>query len=73
MRGHTTGRIVTTLRANVREGNSGGPAVDGNGAVETTIYASRAGASGGFGVPTSAVRAALDNAHAPVSTGDCLA
>jgi S1-C subfamily serine protease len=73
MRGHTTGRIVTTLRANVREGNSGGPAVDGNGAVETTVYASRSGTSGGFGVPTSAVRAALDNAHGPVSTGDCLA
>ena len=73
MRGHTTGRTVTTLRANVREGNSGGPAVDAGGAVETTVYASRVGTSGGFGVPTSAVRTALDNAHGRVSTGGCIA
>ena len=72
-RGHPTGRTVTTLRGRVREGNSGGPAVDANGAVETTVYASRVGASGGFGVPASAVRAALDAARAPVSTGGCVA
>jgi hypothetical protein len=64
---------VTTLRGNVREGNSGGPAVDAAGAVETTVYASRVGTSGGFGVPTSAVRAALSHAGAAVSTGGCIA
>jgi uncharacterized membrane protein required for colicin V production len=73
MRGRTTGRTVTTLRGDVREGDSGGPAVDANGAVETTAYASRVGTAGGFGVPSSAVRKALDNAHGPVSTGDCIA
>jgi S1-C subfamily serine protease len=73
MRGRTTGRTVTTLRGDVREGNSGGPAVDASGAVETTVYASRVGAKAGFGVPSSAVRKALDNAHGRVSTGDCIA
>jgi uncharacterized membrane protein required for colicin V production len=72
-RGHTTGRTVTTLRGDVREGNSGGPAVDATGAVETTVYASRVGTNGGFGVPTSAVRKALDGAVRPVSTGACIA
>jgi S1-C subfamily serine protease len=72
MRGHPTGRTVTTLRADVREGNSGGPAVDAAGAVQTTVYAARIGTTGGFGVPSSAVRKALDNARGPVSTGDCV-
>lgn len=66
------GRVVTTLRGTVRHGDSGGPAVDAAGAVETTVYAARVGGSGGFGVPTSAVRRALDSAGAPVSTGACV-
>lgn len=66
-------RTVTTLRGTVRHGDSGGPAVDANGAVETTVFASRVGASGGFGVPTSAVRKALADAKGPVSTGPCAA
>ena len=72
-RGRPTGRTVTTLRGNVREGDSGGPAVDAQGAVQTVVYASRVGTSGGFGSPASAVRKALDNARAPVSTGGCTA
>jgi S1-C subfamily serine protease len=72
-RGRTTGRTVTTLRGDVREGDSGGPAVDADGAVETTVYASRVATSGGFGVPTSAVRTALGSASARVSTGGCIA
>jgi hypothetical protein len=71
-RGHATGRTLTTLRGQVREGNSGGPAVDEGGAVQTTVYASRVGASGGFGVPSSAVRRALASARGAVSTGDCI-
>jgi uncharacterized membrane protein required for colicin V production len=67
------GRTVTTLRGTVRHGDSGGPAVDANGAVETTVFASRVGSSGGFGVPTSAVRKALADAKGPVSTGPCAA
>ena len=65
------GRTVTTLRGAVRHGDSGGPAVDVSGAVETTTFAARVGGGGGFGVPTSAVRKALANAKGPVSTGPC--
>jgi S1-C subfamily serine protease len=64
-------RTVTTLRGTVRHGDSGGPAVDANGAVETTVFAQRVGANGGFGVPTSAVSRALADAKGPVSTGPC--
>jgi S1-C subfamily serine protease len=64
-------RAVTTLRGMLRHGNSGGPAVDGNGGVETTVFASRVGGSGGFGVPSSVVRTDLANAKGPVSTGPC--
>jgi hypothetical protein len=61
---------VTTLRGTLRHGDSGGPVVDGNGAVETVVFASRVG-GGGFGVATAPVRRDLANAKGPVSTGDC--
>jgi S1-C subfamily serine protease len=64
-------RTVTTLRANVKHGNSGGPAVNENGQVETTIFAARIGSRGGYGVPTRIVRQALSRAGSPVSTGGC--
>ena len=64
-------RDVTTLRGTLRHGNSGGPAVDGNGAVETTVFAARVGGGGGFGVASSAVRSDLASAKGPVSTGPC--
>ena len=65
-------RTVTTLRGRVRHGNSGGPAVNANGQVTTTVFAARIGASGGYGVPTSIVRDALRSAKRPVSTGPCV-
>lgn len=64
-------RAITTLRGRVRHGNSGGPAVDSTGAVQTTVFAARVGGPGGFGVPADPVRRALDSARSPVSTGDC--
>ena len=64
-------RTVTTLRANVRHGNSGGPAVNQDGEVETTIFAARVGSRGGYGVPTQIVRQALSRAGGTVSTGRC--
>jgi S1-C subfamily serine protease len=64
-------RRITTFRGRVRKGNSGGPAVNARGEVETTVFASRRGSDGGFGVPSSLVRAALAAADRPVSTGDC--
>jgi S1-C subfamily serine protease len=66
-----TRRVVTSLSGNVRHGNSGGPAVDVSGAVQSTVFAARASGSGGYGVPASVVRHDLASATAPVSTGPC--
>jgi S1-C subfamily serine protease len=66
-------RQITTLRGEVRRGNSGGPAVDIRGRVQTTIFASRVGAEDqGYGVPTELVRAKLAGAGPAVSTGRCV-
>jgi S1-C subfamily serine protease len=64
-------RLVTSLSGDIRHGNSGGPAVDASGAVESTIFAARASGSGGYGVPASLVRRALSSAAGPVGTGPC--
>ena len=64
-------RAITALRGDVRHGDSGAPAVDADGAVETTVFAARRGSRAGYGVPSTAVRRALDQAGAPVSTGSC--
>jgi S1-C subfamily serine protease len=68
-------RLMTSLRGNVRSGNSGGPMVDGSGRVVTTIFAATTrGARGGYGVPNRLVRAALRRigpGGGTVSTGPC--
>jgi S1-C subfamily serine protease len=65
-------RTITAVAGRVRHGNSGGPAVDGSGAVEATIFAARIGAPSGYGVPRSIVERALASVGAaPVSTGAC--
>ena len=64
-------RRVTSFRGSVRRGNSGGPAVNARGEVETTVFASRTGSGGGYGVPSDIVREALQRARGPVSTGAC--
>ena len=64
-------RTVTAFRGVVRHGDSGGPVVNADGAVETTVFAAREGSDAGYGVPTAAVRKALAAARGPVSTGDC--
>jgi S1-C subfamily serine protease len=64
-------REVTAVSGLVRHGNSGGPAVNAQGAVELTVFAARIGAPGGYGIPTSVVERDLARAHAPVSTGSC--
>ena len=60
-------RRITALRGLVRSGNSGGPAVDGQGRVVTTIFAAarESGSGSGFGVPDSIVRRALAGAREP--------
>jgi S1-C subfamily serine protease len=72
--GDLVGRRITTFRATVRPGNSGGPVVDADGAVATTVFAARTGDGprSGFGVPNQTVRAVLARAGAPVQTGACL-
>ena len=62
---------MTSLSGDVRHGDSGGPAVDASGAVETTVFAARVNGSGGYGVPASVVRRELAAARGPVSTGPC--
>jgi S1-C subfamily serine protease len=65
-------RTMTALRGLVRSGNSGGPMVDGEGRVVTTVFAATTrGPRGGYGVPNRVVRRALANSGGPVSTGPC--
>jgi S1-C subfamily serine protease len=66
-------RRITTLRGLVRSGNSGGPVVDTDGRVLTTIFASTAGGvqRAGYGVPDSVVQKALGSVKDTVSTGPC--
>jgi S1-C subfamily serine protease len=67
-----TRRVVTSLAGRVEHGNSGGPAVDASGAVQSTVFAARAAGDGGYGVPASIVRRDLARAGGPVSTGSCV-
>jgi len=66
-------RELTSLRGRVQHGNSGSPAIDRAGNVETTVFASLVGARGGLGVPTDIVERNLESAvhGATVSTGGC--
>jgi S1-C subfamily serine protease len=65
-------RSMTALRGLVRSGNSGGPMVDGEGRVVTTIFAATtSGQRGGYGVPNPVVARALARVAGPVSTGQC--
>jgi S1-C subfamily serine protease len=68
-------RIVTSFRVYVRPGNSGGPAVDAEGRVVSTIFASRTDSeNSGYGVPSRIVQRDLRTAASrttPVSTGGC--
>jgi S1-C subfamily serine protease len=65
-------RTMTSLRGLVRSGNSGGPMVDGEGRVVTTIFAATtSGERGGYGVPNTVVERALGRVGGAVSTGPC--
>jgi S1-C subfamily serine protease len=68
-------RKVTALRGLVRSGNSGGPVVDGDGHVLGTVFAATTGVGqrGGFAVPDTIVRSALQRAGHGVGTGPCAA
>ncbi len=68
-------RTVTSFRSFVRPGNSGGPAVNGEGAVVATVFASRVDSdNAGYGVPSPLVKQLVDLAQdrqTPVSTREC--
>jgi S1-C subfamily serine protease len=70
-------RLLTPLRGLVRPGNSGGPLIDADGRVLTTVFAGTLGArpSGGYGVANETVATVLHEANTheggQVSTGQC--
>ncbi len=65
-------REVTTIRADVRPGNSGGPAVDPQGRVRAVVFARRAGSDGGYGVPVQLLSGLLEQARSGRSLStDC--
>ncbi len=67
-------RTLTTLRGDVRSGNSGGPVVDSSGRVLTTVFAATtSGRPGGYGVPNAIVRRAIADGSrgVAVSSGPC--
>lgn len=66
-------RLLTPLRGLVRPGNSGGPLVDRNGRVLTTVFASTTGGGphAGYGVANATVTQVLAGAGRMVGTGEC--
>jgi S1-C subfamily serine protease len=66
-------RRITSLRARVRPGNSGGPLLDSSGRVVGTVFAARVEGVAGYAVPPDVVDGALARARrGAVSTGDCV-
>jgi len=65
-------RTITSLRGDVRHGDSGGPTIDAQGRVTSTVFAERLGSQGGFGIPIDVVRKLLrGDLSRAVSTGSC--
>lgn len=66
-------RPVTLIRGEIRSGNSGGPIVDADGRVLTTVFGGREGTEleGGYGVPTQKTLDALAASGEPVRSA-CL-
>lgn len=65
-------RSITAVAGRVEHGDSGGPAVDTAGRVQSMIFAARVGSASGYGVPSSIIRDDLARAgtHA-VPSGAC--
>lgn len=72
-------RRVTSFRGLVRHGNSGGPLVDGDGVVLSTVFAATVGdaISGGYGIPNDLALEAVEAGQGvpvdrAVDTGPCI-
>ncbi len=65
-------RTITAVAGQVEHGDSGGPAVDAAGKVQSMIFAARVGSASGYGVPPSIIESDLAKVgpHA-VLTGAC--
>ncbi len=65
-------RLLTPVRGLVRPGNSGGPLVDMQGRVLTTIFAGTVGGgtAGGYGVADATVASVLSEANARAQSGE---
>ena len=68
-------RSMTPFRGLVRNGNSGGPVVDAEGRVLTTVFATslESGPPSGLGVPNPIVGEALGGPLDGADTGPCTA
>ena len=64
-------RQMTTIRGAVQPGSSGGPGVDAQGRVRTTVFARRPRETGGYGIPADLVRKVLVQAGEPVAATSC--
>lgn len=65
-------RTITAVAGQVEHGDSGGPAVDAAGKVESMIFAARVGSASGYGVPPSIIQGDLAKAGTQgVSSGAC--
>src|SRR5262245_32729490 len=65
-------RQMTTIRGSVQPGSSGGPGVDAQGHVRTTVFARRPRDTGGYGIPSEVVRKVLARTAArPVEATEC--
>jgi hypothetical protein len=65
-------RTITAVAGRVVHGDSGGPAVDAAGRVESMIFAQRRGSASGYGVPPSIIRSDLERAGTHgVPVGTC--
>jgi S1-C subfamily serine protease len=65
-------RQITAIRGAVEPGSSGGPGVDTQGRVRTTVFARRPRETGGYGIPADLVQKTLAQASSrPVAATDC--
>jgi S1-C subfamily serine protease len=64
-------REMTTIRGAVQPGSSGGPGVDAQGRVRTTVFARRPRETGGYGIPADLVRKVLAQVGKPVAPTSC--